>query len=328
MTTMPYEDYAKIEAWNWSRLKHLEESPRMLRHRLEVERRETAALRRGSAIHCAALEPERWGRYVVEPDADGRTNAGKAVRAKWLLEVVKAHGDTACVALPDFGDLRKKGPKLLKENFMAAAAAEGKYVITGREKVQDLVGHAVEVVSAEDHELAERCAKSLREHPVAAEMISGVRHEEVITWTDAGTGLPCKARLDVTGERVVDLKSTRHRSIRRMEADAARLLYHGQLAFYHDGAIACGALPKSAPEPVLLFVQTVEPYDVVPGCLSEWDLNAGRALYQKLLRRLQRCEAADWWPGLAPDLVELDLPDWAAAGDPEDLEGAGDDVGF
>ncbi len=41
-------------------------------------REETAAMRIGSAVHCAVLEPDRFAaEYVVAPDCDKRTKAGK-----------------------------------------------------------------------------------------------------------------------------------------------------------------------------------------------------------------------------------------------------------
>ena len=54
--------------------------------------------------------------------------------------------------------------------------------------------------------------------------------------------------------------------------------------------------------------------------MTEATLEAGRALYRSCLRRFQECEAADVWPGVAPDLQDWDLPAWAATGEPEPEE--------
>lgn len=301
--------YDAIEALNWSTLKLIETSPALLKYRLTNPRPDTPSLRLGRAIHCAVLEPERWssGAYVVEPDADKRTREGKAERAKWLVDLVG--GDA--IARPDFGDLRKKENKAARDAW-EEDLPEGAVVFDGTEKVDPLLPDHVEVISAEERALAERLAKAAREHPKAAEYLSLARTEETITWTDPETGVPCKARLDVGKPMfVLDLKSSRRTNLRTIGVDFARYLYHGQLAFYHDGAIASRLIPADAPTPRVLVLQTVEPFDVVPGWIGEWDLNQGRALYRSLLTRYLECQAADWWPGLAPEPVEIPIPEWA-----------------
>ncbi len=45
--------------------------------------------------------------------------------------------------------------------------------------------------------------------------------------------------------------------------------------------------------------------------LSPGTLNSGRNLYRRLLRLYEQCMAADWWPGVAPELLSLELPPWA-----------------
>ena len=52
-----------------------------------------------------------------------------------------------------------------------------------------------------------------------------------------------KALDAVAPDRVVDLKTTRDMS--KFPRDAANLLYHGQMAWYLDGAIAASALRRS-----------------------------------------------------------------------------------
>lgn len=264
-------DYDDIKALNWSTLKHVATSALMLKWRREHSRPDSPALSLGHAIHCAVLEPERWGRYVVEPKIDKRYKEGKAVYADWLAGLP-----------PD-----------------------------------------AERLSADEYATAERCAAAVRAHPRAADLLRGGRVEEPLTWTDPETGIACKGRLDlITPSYVLDLKSTRHGTIRQITNDCARYLYHGQLAWYHDGAIAAGRLPADASAPRVLIVQTTEPYDVVPARLSALTLEHGRELYRALLRRYIECDAADWYPGLAPELVELTLPNWGVEG--VDLYGADD----
>jgi hypothetical protein len=79
---MNYSDYAKIDAVNASTLKVLiGKSPRHYRHLLEHPREETDALKFGTLVHLAVLEPERFTEtfaaiYAVKPD--GMSFASKA----------------------------------------------------------------------------------------------------------------------------------------------------------------------------------------------------------------------------------------------------------
>lgn len=309
MSAVPYEEIAAI---NWSTLKLIDVSPLMLRHRVEHPRPDTDALELGRAIHCAILEPERFATsYVAEPDFDLRTNTGKAARAAWLAQ--RAPG---CIARPYF-DTRLKAGKAARAAF-EASVPDGARVLIGDESAASVLGPDREAIGFDEYALAARCAASVRTHPAAARLITAGRREEIVTWTDEATGVQCKARLDfIAPMYVVDLKSTRRASIRQMWADFASYLNHGQLAMYHDGAIAAGRIPRDAERPRVLFLQTSEPFDVVPAQLTDEDLECGRALYRSLLTKYVAHQAADFWPGLAPDEIPSSLPAWAPRGDRE-----------
>ena len=170
---------------------------------------------------------------------------------------------------------------------------------------------SIEVLSSGEWDLAERCARAVRSHRVAADLLRGGRAEETVQWIDATTGVACKGRLDyLCPDCVVDLKTTRRATVREFVRDVATFRYHGQVAWYRDGAIAAGLLPPDA-EAYILAVQTVEPYDVIAARLSAETMMLGNALWRDLLRRYCECRAADIWPGVAPDLITLDLPPWA-----------------
>lgn len=158
--------------------------------------------------------------------------------------------------------------------------------------------------------------EALWRHPVARDLLRGGLSEQPITWTDEVTGIPCKARIDYLQPiTLTDLKSTRAIQPRRFVSDAARYHYHGQLAWYYDGAIAAGRLPPDALLPHLVAVDNQPPHDVAAYRCTMEALEAGRGLYRSLLTRYVECQAADWWPGVAPQLLDLDLPRWADAGD-------------
>jgi exodeoxyribonuclease VIII len=305
--------YADIEAVNWSSLKHMSVSPLHYQHRLKNPQPSSAAMRMGTAIHCALLEPERFrDTYLVEPDF-GKTKAELALRAAWLVGLA----DNDHVALPLF-NLRSKAGKDDLDRWTNDVPSH-MTIVAGDEDAAAILPDR-KIVTASDLAIVEACAEAVRAHPAAGRMLEAGRAEEAVVWNDAETGVRCKARMDFIGPTFVrELKSTRHGTLRQIYADAARLLYHGGISWYGDGAVTAGLI--SGDElPRMIFVQTQPPHDVVVARVGELALERGRMLYRTLLRRLVECRAADWWPGIAPGETDLALPGWAASGEDEPEE--------
>lgn len=167
-----------------------------------------------------------------------------------------------------------------------------------------------EPLNADEMETAKAAGDAVLAHPVAARILKNCRHEEPLMWTDPDTGLECKGRVDaISPEYIVDLKSDRDPSPRKFNRHAAEMLYHGQLAMYQTGAMALRKI-DGATTPYIIAVAKDPPYDVAVYQMKPEDLAAGRALVVSLMRKLEECIAADWWPGCAPDLQYLDLPPW------------------
>ena len=151
----------------------------------------------------------------------------------------------------------------------------------------------------------------------AHRLLTGGRSEETITWMDP-SGIQCKARLDyVRPDGVVELKSTRDIGEREFIKQACQLLYHGQGAFYHDGAAESRATVPIE-YPYIIAVEKEPPHDCgVYQLTPEW-MEAGRGLYQHLLQQYSDCLAADWWPGKVPSIARPGLPSWAARGEEQE----------
>jgi exodeoxyribonuclease VIII len=79
ISTMTESEYRSLPALNASRFKAYIRSPFHFFNQKEVET--TEAMRIGTAIHTACLEPERFTDTVAFlPDVDGRTTEGKAIK--------------------------------------------------------------------------------------------------------------------------------------------------------------------------------------------------------------------------------------------------------
>lgn len=280
------QSYEDIQAVNFSSLKHIETSPLDYQWALEHPREDTDALLRGRVMHCLTLEPGEFeARYMVAPNVQCSATTWKGVRcsrsALSFAEHCTQHGGEAEVGA----------------------------------WLSDHAG--VEVVDEESFATLRRCVTAVWAHPDASKLLTGCRFEQVITWTDAATGLSCKGRLDAIGPgRVIDLKTTR--DIARFASAAARLLYHAGLAWYLDGAIAAGVLEPGS-RAYSIPVQTIGPPDVGALELRGADLDAGRDVYRRCLDTLASCLESGVWYGKYPALAPLELPRWAPGLEPEEV---------
>lgn len=212
-------------------------------------------------------------------------------------------------------------PERFREIYHVEPEFSGKGSVQARKDWQASIPPGHEVIKPQRKADLLQAAAATWSHKVASGLLLDGRYEQVVQWTDA-TGLRCKAKLDcLKPQCVVDLKSDRDVRPQRFPATVARYLYHGQLAWYHDGAIAAGVLPVDAERPYLVAVQLSEPYYVGAYQLDAEALHAGRALYRSLIDQLLACRAAKMWPGVAPDLVQLALPAWAPGLDVDESEG-------
>jgi hypothetical protein len=115
------------------------------------------------------------------------------------------------------------------------------------------------------------------------------------------------------GERVVllGLKTTRKIEPRAFQADAWRMGYHLQWAYYHDAIVT--TMGTGAETLVIeIAVENAAPHDVVVYEIPEHVIAAGRRDYRDALRRVLECRERDTWPGHAPDSeVVFEPPSWA-----------------
>lgn len=177
------------------------------------------------------------------------------------------------------------------------------------------------ILRAADHEMAMALSKAVNADPLAGVLLRGGKAEHTRTWTDPGTGLTCKARLDYYAEgRVVDLKTTSKIQPRDFARQAAQFYYHAQLAFYSTG------LPQ--PCSAYIIAPTKEkPIDVVTYKLPARALRVGQQLCEKWLALLAECQARDEWPGIGGgEIQELVLPEYALGEEGVQLTQGGEPV--
>jgi hypothetical protein len=167
-------------------------------------------------------------------------------------------------------------------------------------------------------------AAAVRADPWAGPLVTGGKAEHVLRWTDAATGIECKARLDyLRPGTLADLKTCRDASPSGFGRAAARMHYHAQSAMYADGALA---VTGQFPIPFLIAVEAEPPHVVQVYQVEDDDYAAGQETYRGWLTTLKECRAENRWPGYREGVTRLALPSWVW-GDESDVSGLGIEFG-
>lgn len=169
----------------------------------------------------------------------------------------------------------------------------------------------VEVLTADEAAQVAALATAVRTHAGAASLLREGDAELSVRFEVDGR--PCKARLDylsgsMGGRVVVDLKTAQDASPGGFGRAAAQSGYLGQAAWYCD---AVEAVTGEAPSFVFVVVEKSAPYAVGVYAVDEVQLDVGRRLYRRLLRRVRECEESGLWPGYSSGVGLLELPAWA-----------------
>jgi hypothetical protein len=179
------------------------------------------------------------------------------------------------------------------------------------------------IITEAEAEAADGMRAAIQANPIARTLLTDGDPEVTIEWTDARTGLPCRARADFLGDDVsrhlVEVKTARSSHPRAFASACARLLYHAQLAFYCDGyETETGEPPASVH---VIVVEKDPPHDVCVYRVGQEVLDAGRRKIDAWLARVAECRAAGTWPGAGGDgVVDLVLPDYAMTDGLEDVD--------
>lgn len=178
------------------------------------------------------------------------------------------------------------------------------------------------VLKPDEMDLCRSLADSAMQHPIAGKLLTAPGLNECsLVWHDDATMTACKARLDrlctYDGfSTIVDVKSTRDASPRGFAADAARLGYHVQAAWYLRGADALSPVPRRF---VFVAIEKEPPYAVACYELDEVFLAAGRAECDRALAAYANATATGVWPGYPMKLSTLYAPSWLKSPEVEEI---------
>lgn len=232
------------------------------------------ALRHGSAIHAAILEPTEFKNlFATVPDHAPKRPTSTQVKAK------------------DPSDATKEAIA-----WWSAWEAEN----AGKE-----------ILSASDYELAQAVKQAVYDHPAAAALLEMVRCEEVYTFIEPNTGAPCKIKLDALSENtglIVDIKTTEDASDAGCVRAVMKYGYDHQGAFYFDGYLhATGHQPNGF---AFIFVEKEPPYAVNVKYVPNDMFSLGRRKYLANCAAYVECLRTGEWPAYGHEITALELPEY------------------
>lgn len=203
LVTMPFGAYLGAPEVSKSNLDLIERSPAHLKHYLDhpESREETPAMRFGSLVHTAVLEPDLLAsEYIVMPE-----------------------------------DLKKPTPQQINAKKPSPATVE----LLDRWKEFEQESSGKTVVDKFDLEASEAMRKAVMEHSKARSLLSIGEPEQSVFWDNRETGVACKARTDwIHGHQqslLVDLKTTNDARPESFIRSILKFRYDVQSAHYTDG---------------------------------------------------------------------------------------------
>jgi exodeoxyribonuclease VIII len=184
------------------------------------------------------------------------------------------------------------------------------------------LNHGRSILTPNEGALSQQIAQAVRADMIAMKYLQAGEPEVTMLW---GLGeRQCKGRGDwltrVEGvPYLVGLKTARDCRAFPFGSQCAKLGYHLQFAFYHDGY---EAITGNKPRMIEIVVESTPPHAVAVYRITDDVIAQGRDEYRQLIETLGRCEGSGEWPGPVPLEEDLTLPSWVYQGD-DDVEGLG-----
>ena len=254
----------------------------------------------GTFIHSAFLEPSKFGKVKVLPEANRSTKAG-------LQTLIKYYWDLLCRPQELLDDANMNDLRDILLDLETNAAAQGyTFIPADMAKVVDII----------------RASYKTYGGGILPRLVSMGRTEVSMYGKDPGTGLKVKIRPDcmlleeqVGANIIMSVKSTSATSIEGFMRDAAKYRYHLAEGMYLQ--VASEITGRHFAGTLMLVAQTVVPYQCFLLWLDAEDLACGKYAYQQAIDIVRQCKDADSWPGFetyaeddAHGIIQARFPSW------------------
>lgn len=260
------------------------------------EKKETAAMQKGTQAHACLLEPAKFTESyyrIVEAD-DFEPKALETVAE------IKAF----------LSDVGVKAPSAANKPELAQLATQhGAVVLDVQRATHEADNEGRTGISATDYEKITAMSRTIYAQDDYKRALEGAAVEVSIVDVEH-MGVKIKARLDIVtaGGELWDYKTTTDASPEAFGRAAANYSYWLKMAFYHDMyAAAYGQAPRRT---ILLAQEKEQPYLCQAYKLTREQLQSGRNAYQMALGIYQRCMETGNWPAYGGGIMELETPVW------------------
>lgn len=178
--------------------------------------------------------------------------------------------------------------------------------------------HRKIIVSDAEYRKCIAMRDAVRSHRIASSLLNPAGDVEVsIAWRHPKTGEMCKGRIDyLRGSTLVDLKTISQFSERGIRKAIQDYGYCLQFAAYKQGL----SENQIHAQVKMIFVQSVEPFDVAVVDFSEEMQDVGRRQWNTLIDKISESKKAGLYPGLAEDSeLPVYLDEWFVSGSIPDI---------
>lgn len=295
------EKYLAHEGESSSLLKEALKSPRHYLYARGNKRKDVRHFELGTFIHSAILEPSRFNKVLVEPEASRAKNEGLHTLIRYYWELLGDPQD--CV----LGDL--KMPALRDKLYLLEArAAEAGYIFVDTETSRIINNIRIDF--------------KVYGGGILPKMMRYVKTETSMYGKDSSTGLKVKIRPDglLLEENfginaILSVKTTCATSVEAFMRDCAKFRYELAEGMYLK--VASEITGRRFTATVMIMAQTVMPYQVAAFYWDAEDLEIGKYKYQQAMDIVKQCMDANSWPGFdakaesgAYGIIQCKLPDY------------------
>jgi hypothetical protein len=316
-------DYYAIKALSHSMLSCLAQNPMECKMRYvddppTLPKKDTAAFAMGHAVHCLALEPEKFDQRFVVVDKVLSANSTAGQIAAWLLDKSNEGKIIPWAGKPEGINRRTNLGKTQWANFEADCKRNGLAIVDpeaieiAHDYAQLVKGKTV--LDEQDHADAVACVQALNNHPQFATIMAQPKRVEVEHQFDL-FGHRFKARLDCVIDSmrlILDIKTTDDASPHRWQWSAVDYGYHRQAWIYQRAqgqatgesyrfifAVVQKPKPSTRGVPPTVALYELDDETIEMGCDDTW----------RLVQDYESRLGIEWWQQpYSNGIVPLRLP--------------------
>lgn len=286
--------------------------------------KESDAFAMGHAVHCLALEPEKFDERFVVVDKVLSANSTAGQIAAWLLDESNEDKAFPWVAKPEDINRRTNAGKAEWEAFVRQCLTEHQ-IIVDKDDIQLARNYADKVrgktvLDEQDHADAVACVQALNNHAEFATIMQQPRRVEVPFEFDLfGHRFKAKPDCIVDSMRlIVDIKTTDDASPHRWQWSAVDYGYHRQAWIYQNAIELSHANKEPVTESYRFIFAVVEkpkpstrgiPPTVALYELDPFTIEMGEQDVYALVADFEHRQHIEWWQQYYSNgIVPLRLP--------------------